>query len=159
MSNERIDKAKIEIKPLKLNKRTLEILLKFDEDSQRINFPRDRPNREKTTNRIKREYGEEPEGMNLVTYGSEIIGCIILKTRYNPYRRCHYGDLRNIYLVEKFRGKDAGEVLMSYMEKYFKKKGCEYMVLGTSFDNERARGLYKKMGFTETRILMEKEIA
>lgn len=157
--NEKIDKEKIEIKPLKPNKKTLEILLKFDEDSQRINFPKDRPNRKETISRIKREYEEEPEGMNLVTYDGEIIGCLFLKTRYNPYRRCNYGDLRNIYLVKEFRGKDIGEILMLYMERYFRKRGCKYILLGTSFNNERARGLYKKMGSTTTRIIMEKKIA
>jgi len=155
----KVDKEKIEIKPLELDEKTLDILLKFDEDNQRINFPKDRSNREETVKRIKREYKEEPKGMNLVTYQGEIIGCLFLKTRYNPYRGCYFGDLRSIYLVEEFRDKGIGEVLMSYMEEYFKKKGCKYMFLGTFVGNEKAKGLYKKMGFTETRVLMEKDIA
>jgi len=154
-----VDKEKIEITPLKLDEKTLDILLKFDEDNQRINFPKDNPNRDETVKRIKREYKEEPEGTNLVIYQGKIIGCLFLKTRYNPYRKCYFGDLRSIYLVEEFRDKGIGEILMSYMEEYFRKKGCKYMFLGTFVGNEKAKRLYKKMGFTEIRILMEKDIA
>ncbi len=140
----------------KLTKDVLNTLLKFDEDNQKINFPNDLPNPEVTKERIKKEYMEEKEGHFLVKDGKKIIGCLFLKTRYNPYRRCKYGDIRNIYLIEEYRGKGMGKKLLSFADEYFCKKGCKYIFLGTSYYNAISIKVYKSVGYIESRLIMEK---
>ena len=148
----------IKFMKLILNDKILNILFEFDKDNQKINFPKDNPNKNEVMERIRKEYDEEPEGMFLLLYKDEVIGALFLKTMHNPYRECFFGNLRCIYLKEEFRCKHIGEKLMLFMEEYFKKRNCKYIYLGTSFYNESSKKLFKKMGYKETRIIMEKEI-
>jgi len=104
----------IEIVPIgELTGEILRTLIEFDADSQRINFPKDAPNRKETEARIRREFAEEPEGMQVVRHRGKVVGCLFLKTRHNPYRRCDYLDLRNIYLAADYRGKGVGRRLLA----------------------------------------------
>lgn len=150
--------SKISIEPMMLTPELLEILCKFDEDSQQINFPNDKPNRSITIPRIRKEFADEPEGMSVVKSGEDVAGCLFLKTDWNPYRECAYGDVRNIYLTEKFRGRGNGTLLMRYADKYFREKKCKYVSLGTSAHNQAAIGLYEKSGFDVERVVMMKEL-
>lgn len=148
----------VEIVPLELTDEVLETLLRFDEDSQRINFPKDAPNREATAARIRREYAEEPGGMHLVVHRGKAVGCLFLKTRTNPYRGCTYVDLRNVYVTEPYRGKGVGAKLLAFMEAYARRQGCRYLFLGTGWANEGARKAFESFGFENTRVLMEKDL-
>ncbi len=96
--------------------------------------------------------------MHLVAHRGAIVGCLFLKTRYNPYRRCKYLDLRNIYLSADYRNKGIGVRLLKVMEHYARRNGCRYLYLGTSSRNLAARRLFKKFGFQDTRVIMEKDL-
>ena len=133
-------------------------LLEFDADSQRINFPKDTANRQETEARVRREYQEEPGGMRLVKDGDRVVGCVFLKTRHNPYRRCDYLDLRNIYLEAEYRGKGVGRRLLDLMLAYARQKKCAYLFLGTGWDNADARQLFERFGFRPTRVIMEMDL-
>jgi len=148
----------LEVVPLRLTDDVLEKLLEFDRDSQAMNFPGDSPNREATAERIRREYAEEPEGMHLVLHRGEIVGCLFMKTKLNPYRRCKFLDLRNIYLTSAYRSKGFGRKLLEVMEGYARRKGCRYLYLGTSAENREARRAFEKFGFKLTRVIMEKDL-
>ena len=142
----------------RLTEAVLAKLLEFDADSQRINFPSDRPNRGETEKRIRRELAEEPQGMHLVMDGEETVGCLFLKSRHNPYRDCDYLDLRNIYLVPSHRGRGISRRLLAMMEEYARTRGCGYLFLGTSAGNEAARRLFESFGFRPTRVIMERDL-
>ncbi|HEV8594386.1 MAG TPA: GNAT family N-acetyltransferase [Thermoplasmata archaeon] len=148
----------VEIVPIRRLDDVLDALLAFDADSQRINFPRDAPDRGETERRIRREFEEEPGGMHVVLARGTPIGCLFLKTRHNPFRRCDYLDLRNIYLAADHRGKGIGRKLLEFMEAYARRKGCKYLYLGTAYDNEDARRLFEGFGFRPTRVIMERDI-
>jgi len=149
----------IEIVPIgELTGEILRTLIEFDADSQRINFPKDAPNRKETEARIRREFAEEPEGMQVVRHRGKVVGCLFLKTRHNPYRRCDYLDLRNIYLAADYRGKGVGRRLLADMEAYAKRKRCAYLFLGTGWDNADARRLFEAFGFRPIRVIMEKDL-
>ena len=148
----------VEIVPLRLTDDAMAKLLEFDADSQRINFPHDSPNPAETSARIRAEYADEPTGMFLITHRGAIVGCLFLKTKHNPYRGCHFLDLRDIYLTASYRGQRIGAKLLAFMEDYARKKGCRYLYLGTSWENGPARALFSSFGFRPTRIIMEKEL-
>lgn len=142
----------------RLTDEILSKLLEFDADSQRTNFPDDRPNREETERRIRRELAEEPEGMHVVMDGTQVVGCLFLKARANPYRGCRFLDLRNIYLVPSHRGRGISRRLLLRMEEYARAKGCDYLFLGTSARNAVACRLFESFGFRTTRVIMEKDL-
>ncbi len=148
----------LEIVPIRRLEEVLETLLEFDADSQRINFPKDAPNRAATEERLRKEFGEEPGGMHLVQHRGKVVGCLFLKTGHNRYRNADYLDLRNIYLAPEYRGLGVGRRLLEFMEAYAKGKGCRYLYLGTAYDNEDARRLFEGFGFRPTRVIMEKDV-
>ena len=47
----------------------MEKLWEYDQDHQKINFPRDKPNYEKFRESIIKEYNEEPKGFFFVYWG------------------------------------------------------------------------------------------
>ncbi len=136
---------------------SLNILWEFDNDHQKINFPKDSPNYEIFKERILKEYEEEPDGFFLVYEENEIIGQLFLKIRFNPYRNQKYGEVRNIHLNLKNRGKGYGKKLLEFADEYFKNKGCEYSLAGVSSLNPSSNFLFEKLGYNLTRKILEKE--
>jgi len=62
-----------------------------------------------------------------------------------------YGQLLFLDVNPEFRGKDKGyaEKLLKYALEQLKIMGAEYVQLHTRTDNERAQGLYRRVGFYE----------
>ena len=135
----------------------LEKLWEYDQDHQRINFPKDSPNYERFKEGILKEYNKEPQGFFFVYEDDKIIGYLRLITRFNPYRQQKYGDVRFIHLDSLNRGKGYGTKLLEFADEYFKKNGCEYAFTGISAFNESSNVLFKKLGYQTTRIIMEKD--
>ena len=106
----------------------MEKLWEYDQDHQKINFPRDKPNYEKFRESIIKEYNEEPKGFFFVYEDNNIIGYLRLITRFNPYRQQKYGDVRFVHLDGLNRGKGYGTKLLEFADEYFKKNGCKYSV-------------------------------
>lgn len=147
----------MEIKQIKDINEVLPILWDFDNDHQKINFPKDSPNYEEFLKRIRKEFEEEPEGFFLIYENGNIIGQLFLKTRYNIYRKQKYGEVRDIHLDQDNRGKGYGKKLLEFSDEYFKKKGCKYALAGVSALNEASNAVFEKSGYERTRIILEKE--
>jgi len=134
----------------------MEKLWEYDQDHQKINFPRDKPNYEKFRESIIKEYNEEPKGFFFVYEDNNIIGYLRLITRFNPYRQQKFGDVRFIHLDPLNRGKGYGTKLLKFADEYFKKNGCHSASAGVSAFNEHSNLLFKKLGYQTTRITLEK---
>ena len=147
----------MEIKKIEGIEKVLGILWEYDQDLQRINFPKDSPNYEVFKERILGEYKEEPEGFFLVYEYDKVIGHLVLKTRYNPYRRQKYGEVKFIHLDANNRGKGYGTKLLEFADEYFKNKGCKYVMAGVSIFNPASNAAFKKVGYSESRLILEKE--
>ena len=146
----------MEIKKIEDINSALELLWKYDQDHQKINFPKDKPNYEKFKESINKEYNEEPQGFFFVYENDKIIGYLKLITRFNPYRQQKYGDVRFIHLDNLNRGKGYGTKLLEFADEYFKKNGCKYAFSGVSAFNEPSNILFRKLGYQTTRIILEK---
>ncbi|MFC1843060.1 GNAT family N-acetyltransferase [Candidatus Dependentiae bacterium] len=62
------------------------------------------------------------------------------------------GILLYVGVDREFRGKGYGRKLTDYAVKDLFSRGCTIVWLVTRTDNTKARNLYKKLGFTETKI-------
>ena len=61
-------------------------------------------------------------------------------------------DLVNIAIVNERQGQGLGEKLLRFVIKEAIKEGCEFMHLEVRKSNLKAKSLYDKYGFMETRI-------
>lgn len=61
-------------------------------------------------------------------------------------------DLTNIAIKKEYQGKGYGEKLLKFMIKEAIKNNCEFMHLEVRVSNIKAKNLYEKFGFEETRI-------
>ena len=147
----------MEIKKIENIMEAMTILWKFDNDHQKINFPKDSPNYEIFKERILKEHKEEPDGFFFVYDGSKVIGQLFLKIRFNPYRNQKYGEVRNIHLSPENRGKGYGKSLLEFADEYFKSKGCGYALAGVSNFNPVSNVLFERSGYERTRIILEKQ--
>lgn len=68
-----------------------------------------------------------------------------------------YGFLDEICVSPKYRGKGIAKSLLSFVQKYLKNKGINYILLKTSLDNELAKKTWQAYGFKEQMILWVKK--
>lgn len=68
------------------------------------------------------------------------------------------GFIYDIYVAKEHRGKGVGARLMKEAENYCKQKGYARISLMVSTHNEPAIQLYRKTGFKDEQIFMEKEL-
>ncbi len=147
----------MEIKQIEDINNVLGLLWEYDQDHQKINFPKDKPNYEEFKKNIIKEYEEDPEGFFLIYENNNPIGFLKLKVRYNLYRQQKYGDVRCIHLDTSSRGKGYGTKLLEFVDEYFKRKECKYAFAGVSAFNQGSNSLFKKLGYNTTRMILEKE--
>jgi len=68
------------------------------------------------------------------------------------------GFIYDIYVTEKHRDKGVGARLMKEAENYCKQKGYTRISLMVSTHNQPAIQLYRKTGFKDEQMFMEKEL-
>lgn len=96
--------------------------------------------------------------------GNTVVGCIVgIIWEQSELNRLEIGEhvlgeVKFLYLDEKYRGQGIGTKLLTMMETYFKGKGCDSMWVSVFAPNENAHTVYKKFGFTDREIGMLKII-
>ena|SRR3989344_4034229 len=79
----------------------------------------------------------------------KVIGRAFLYLIFNNLHKEPYGLMEDVFVDEKYRGKGIGTKIVEALIAEAKKQGC-YKLIGTSrFSNERAHGLYERLGFTK----------
>jgi ribosomal protein S18 acetylase RimI-like enzyme len=68
------------------------------------------------------------------------------------------GYIYDIYILEKYQGFGYGKEAMKQIENVGQKLGMKKIGLHVFGHNKVARGLYDKLGYQTTNVLMEKEI-
>jgi len=141
-------------------KKDVQTICEFHKDHIQINFPDSRYKEKLFKKIVKNEYEKEPEGFLIVVdpKTAKDIGFLWLNTRYDPYREMKYGYIHHIHLVPEFRGKGIGTILMKTAEDYFRKKGVNFLQLGTYANNSASVKLFKKVGYKVKRLVMEREL-
>ena len=76
----------------------------------------------------------------------------ITKRPEHLYKERLMGDFCYLFVKEEYRGKGIGRKLAETMLDFFRKKGVRFVVLETHLKNERARELYRELGFEEISV-------
>jgi len=137
--------------------KSLGILWEHDQANQKINFPNDKPNYDLFKRNILNDYKEQPEGFLLIYDQGKVIGSMILRIKFNPYRQQKYGEVWYIYFDDSCRGKGYGTKVLEYADEYFKKKGCKYVFAGVSALNPASNALFDKLEYKRIRNILEKQ--
>ena len=75
-------------------------------------------------------------------------GLAVLRFRLSIWTRGLECYLAELYVVPARRGEGLGRALMEAAMDEARKRGADYMDLGTSEDDVAARGLYESLGFS-----------
>ena len=66
---------------------------------------------------------------------------------YLDYKCPKRGEITELIVTSKIRSKGIGKELMNKMEEYFKKEGCEYVLVDVFAYNENAINFYNNRGY------------
>ncbi|MBQ2609678.1 MAG: GNAT family N-acetyltransferase [Butyrivibrio sp.] len=99
--------------------------------------------------RLKRLADDERQAMISVFDGDKIIGNVAVYSSGAIHRKMAHRCSMGIGIRKEYRGLGLGNILVNRAIKFAKESGYELMELGVLSDNEPARSLYEKMGFTE----------
>jgi ribosomal protein S18 acetylase RimI-like enzyme len=75
-------------------------------------------------------------------------GLAVLRFRPSIYSEALECYLAELYVAPARRGRGLGLALMEAAIDLARRRGCDFMDLGTSEDDVAARGLYERLGFT-----------
>jgi ribosomal protein S18 acetylase RimI-like enzyme len=64
----------------------------------------------------------------------------------------------NLTVIPTYRGRGVAQALMEHAEEYARAQGFEVIGLKVATHNEAARGLYHKLNYEESSILMRKNL-
>ncbi|MCM2980044.1 GNAT family N-acetyltransferase [Niallia circulans] len=99
--------------------------------------------------------GEKTERNFLYTIqkGDEAVGVIWLAQKSEEL-----GFIYDIYILEKYQGNGYAKQALKSIENVGQKLGLKKIGLHVFGHNKVARGLYEKLGYETTNVLMEKDI-
>lgn len=114
---------------------------------------------EKTMEEVKKNEGK----IFLAQEGKEIVGLIIgviNNEEENTYdfKAPKRGRVLELVISSKYRSKGIGNQLLEEMERYFKKIGCEGILIGVFAYNEVAQNFYYKNGYFTRNIEVMKKL-
>ena len=66
------------------------------------------------------------------------------------------GEIASLFVSEPYRGKGVGEELMFLALKWLEGQGCEAIRVSIAVGNENVLGFYRKFGFTEKIVVMQR---
>lgn len=84
-------------------------------------------------------------------------GWILIGEMFNPYTMARSGLISELYILPQFRKNGLGYKLMKFAISHFRQKNYKTIHLNV-FKGNPALDLYKKMGFNEISIAMEKQL-
>jgi GNAT superfamily N-acetyltransferase len=95
----------------------------------------------------------------LIKDGETVAGYAVLALGFSLEYHGREAFIDELYLKEEFRGKGFGRRALEFLEDRCRKPGVKALHLEVERENEKARGVYLKNGFTDNeRFLMTKRI-
>lgn len=108
---------------------------------------------------LREAYDEGKDGMFIWMIDSEIVGWSWLKIYENEFfKEGVYGEINEIYIIKKFRGKGIGKAMMIHAYNWFKRKGVNIVRVETAASNKTAIKFYEKFGFKPYYISFQKKL-
>lgn len=104
--------------------------------------------------------GEPNARAFIIRDGREAAGYLILSLGFSVEYGGTDGFIDELHLLEAWRGRGLGRVVMDVAERAAKKAGIRYLHLEVELHNARARRLYDSRGYEDSgRTLMSKRLA
>jgi ribosomal protein S18 acetylase RimI-like enzyme len=100
---------------------------------------------------------EDPDSLVLVAeVAGAVVGYVLADIESTSWRdlRGPCGFIHDIYVHERARRQGAGRELMRAALAWIRSKGMSQVVLWSKSGNERAQGLFAKLGFRDTMVEM-----
>ncbi len=69
-----------------------------------------------------------------------------------------HGRVQELYVDSKYRGEGVGKALMEKIEEYFRKNGCDTVMLEVFAPNKSAYAFYQSCGYLDRDINMMKKL-
>lgn len=86
------------------------------------------------------------------------VGYIAAATKKIDYRNSKYIEIENLGVVPEYQSKGIGKLLMEECLNWAKTKGYQRAYVNSYFENKGAINFYKKNGFQEIDISLEKAL-
>ena len=81
--------------------------------------------------------------------GDELIGVVQVNERYSTWDGGHYGYIEDFFVVEGYRGRGIGALMLTHIETLAAARRWVRLDLDVLADNEATR-LYRRSGYDET---------
>ncbi len=103
---------------------------------------------------------EKGNGAIFIAEEDEAVGyCLVfIKDNIPIFKVKKLGYASDLFVKKEFRGKGISSKLVEEALKWFKEKGLKHISLQTYCSNDKARSIYKKMGFFEYKVEMRKKL-
>lgn len=85
-------------------------------------------------------------------------GYVALATKDFGYRKSKYVEIENIGVDPDYRSQGIGKKLIKEAEKWAREQNATKLFVSAYWGNKRAIGFYKKIGFYESGIEMDKKL-
>ncbi len=86
------------------------------------------------------------------------IGYIAAGTKTVSYRKSRYMEIGDMGVIPGYRSKGIGRMLINECLKWAKTKGFQKAFVNSYFDNKKAIEFYKRNGFEEIDVSLERSI-
>ncbi|MGZ3696937.1 MAG: GNAT family N-acetyltransferase [Bdellovibrionota bacterium] len=127
--------------------RHLETAVLFRAETYVISYGHDREfDREKYLEFLRERLSDDPESAVHLFSGGLIVGQLEL-SRWSKDPSVGYVNF--VYLAKEARGSGYGDLLMAYVESYFRTRGLQRARLAVSATNERAIRFYNAHGWSD----------
>lgn len=96
----------------------------------------------------------------IAKYGQKTIGylCGALLQREFFKKNAKYGELENMSVDKKFRGKGAGSLMTKEFISWCRKNKVDYVSVKASAGNKKGIGFYRKMLFKDHELILQRKI-
>lgn len=85
---------------------------------------------------------------------NKIIGYLFGGKFTYDYRKVIYGEIQDMGVISKYRGKGIGTKLVEEFKKWCVKKGYNWLYVNTYVEDTKAVNFYKKQGLTPSDIVL-----
>ena len=90
-------------------------------------------------------------------HNGEVLGWILVGESFHPLLNELTGSILELFIIPKNRGKGYGKMLMKHSLTVLKQRGFKIVQLNV-FSGNPAYSMYKKLGFSDISIAMEKKL-
>ncbi len=134
----------------------LEKLVEFKKESTGVSFPGRDFNEESFRRELLNRYSGDPESIKVAEMDGRVVGYVYFKITETAFGRS--GVINHVFVDEEYRKIGLGQKLMGIAEDYLKSRGLKRIRVTITKTNEPSLRMCRRLGYSEKRVVMEKEL-